>query len=164
MFSLKLVFYYSVRTYFLHSYCFENGLRDLLYKSNLAFGILSYVLSHVWLFASLWTVACWAALSVEFPRQEFWNGLPFPFPGGLPNPGIGPVPPAWQADSLPLSHLGNPLNWIITTVLQRECSYPLNKAKNQLRQIDWLFLRCWHFRLYANNQFSKKEIDQSHLE
>ena len=41
MFSLKLVFYYSVRTYFLHSYCFENGLRDLLYKSNLAFGILS---------------------------------------------------------------------------------------------------------------------------
>ena len=36
-----------------------------------------------------------------FPRQEYWGGLPFPSPGHLPDPGINPKPPAWQADSLP---------------------------------------------------------------
>ena len=37
-----------------------------------------------------WTVACQAPLSVEFSRQEYWSGLPFPSPGNLPNPGIEP--------------------------------------------------------------------------
>ena len=35
-----------------------------------------------------------------FSRQEYWNGMPFPFPGDLPDPGIEPVSPASQADSL----------------------------------------------------------------
>ena len=35
-----------------------------------------------------------APLSMEFPRQEYWSGLPFPSPGDLPDPGIGPKPPA----------------------------------------------------------------------
>ena len=35
-----------------------------------------------------WTIACQAPLSVGFPRQEYWNGLPFPSPGDLPDPGI----------------------------------------------------------------------------
>ena len=38
-----------------------------------------------------WTVAHQAPLSVGFPRQEFWSGLPFPPPGNLPNPGIEPA-------------------------------------------------------------------------
>ena len=42
-----------------------------------------------------------APLSVRFLRQEYWNGLPFPFPGDLLNPGIQAGPPALQADSLP---------------------------------------------------------------
>ena len=44
-------------------------------------------------------------------RQEYWSGLPFPTPGHLLDPGIEPAslaPPALQADSLPLRHLGNP--------------------------------------------------------
>ena len=45
-------------------------------------------------FAIPWTVACQAPLSMEFPRQEYWSGLPFPSPGDLPNPGIKPVSPA----------------------------------------------------------------------
>ena len=53
-----------------------------------------------------WTLACQASLSMGFPRQEYWSGLPFPSPGYLPNPGIKPVSPAWQVDSLPLSRLG----------------------------------------------------------
>ena len=39
-----------------------------------------------------WTVACQAPLLVEFPRQEYWSGLPFPPPGDLPNPGIKLMP------------------------------------------------------------------------
>ena len=55
--------------------------------------------------ATPWTVACQAPQSMGFPRQEYWSGLPFPFPRDLPNLGIKPVSPIWQADSLPLSHL-----------------------------------------------------------
>ena len=40
-----------------------------------------------------WTVACQAPLSMEFSRQEYWNGLPFPPPGDLPDSGIEPVCP-----------------------------------------------------------------------
>ena len=42
---------------------------------------------------TLWTVACQAPLSIGFSRQEYWNGLPFPFPWDLPNPGIEPMSP-----------------------------------------------------------------------
>ena len=41
--------------------------------------------SVVWLFVTPWTVALQAPLSMEFSRQEYWSGLPFPFPGGLPD-------------------------------------------------------------------------------
>ena len=44
-----------------------------------------------------------------FSRQEYWSGLPFPSPGDLPDPGIEPMSPALQADSLPLSHQGSPV-------------------------------------------------------
>ena len=43
-------------------------------------------------------------LPMGFPRLEYWSGLPFPSPGDLPEPGIKPMSPALQADSLPLSH------------------------------------------------------------
>ena len=68
------------------------------------------VLSRVRLFEALWTVASQAPLSMRFPRQEYWSGLPFPFPGHLPDPGIEPVSPASPALAgrfLPLSHLGS---------------------------------------------------------
>ena len=48
-----------------------------------------------------WTVAYQAPLSMGFPRQEYWNGLPCPPPGALPNPGIKPRSPSLQTDSLP---------------------------------------------------------------
>ena len=40
-----------------------------------------YLSSHVWLFATPWTVTRQAPLSMEFSRQEYWSGLPFPSPG-----------------------------------------------------------------------------------
>ena len=51
--------------------------------------------------------ACQSPLSMEFPRQEYWSGLPFPSPGDLPDPGIKPSLLHWHVDSLPLSHLGS---------------------------------------------------------
>ena len=48
-----------------------------------------------------WTLALQAPLCMEFSRQEDWNGLPFPSPGDLPDPGIEPSSPELQADSLP---------------------------------------------------------------
>ena len=47
-------------------------------------------ISCVRLFVTPWTVARQAPLSMEFFRQEYWSGLPFPSPGDLPNPGIEP--------------------------------------------------------------------------
>ena len=62
-------------------------------------------------FAPLWTAACQAPLSVEFSRQEYWNGLPLPHLGDLPEPGIKPsfpASPALAGGFFTLSHLGNP--------------------------------------------------------
>ena len=51
-------------------------------------------LSHVQLFATPWTVAHQAPVSIGFPRQEYWSGLPFPSPADIPDPEIKPVSPA----------------------------------------------------------------------
>ena len=61
--------------------------------------------SHVWLCTPLCTVACQASLSMWLSRQEYWRGLPCPWPGDLPNPGIEPVSllsPALAGGYLPL--------------------------------------------------------------
>ena len=51
--------------------------------------------------ATPWIVALQTPLSMGFPRQEYWGGLPFPSPGDLPDPGIEPGSPALQVNSLP---------------------------------------------------------------
>ena len=50
-------------------------------------------LSHVRLFVTPWTVVYQSPQSMEFSRQEYWSGLPFPSPGDLPNPGTEPRSP-----------------------------------------------------------------------
>ena len=57
-------------------------------------------------FVTPWTVAHQVPLSMRFPRQEYWSGLPFPTSGDLPNPGIKPRFPALQAVLCQLSHQG----------------------------------------------------------
>ena len=66
------------------------------------------LLSHVRLFATLWTVALQAPPPMGFFRQEYWSGLPFPSPGDLSDPGIEPRSPALQADALPSEPPGKP--------------------------------------------------------
>ena len=65
-------------------------------------------LSCVQLFGIPWTIAYQAPQSMEFSRQEYWSGWPFPSPGDLPNPGIEPGFPALQADALPSEPPGTP--------------------------------------------------------
>ena len=65
-------------------------------------------LSRVRLFVTPWTVAYQALPSMEFSRQEFWIGLPFPSPGDPPEPGIEPGSPALQENSLLTELQGKP--------------------------------------------------------
>ena len=68
-------------------------------------------LSHVRLFAALWTAAHQAHLSMGLSWEAYRSGLPFPLPGDLPDPGIepgSPASPALQVNSLLLNHLGSP--------------------------------------------------------
>ena len=87
---------------------------------------MSEVAQSVRLFATPWTVAHQAPPSMEFSRQEYWSGLPFPSPGALPDPGS----PALQADALPSEPPGNPLH----TDNHLNCKWI--KCTNQ--QTDWL--------------------------
>ena len=76
------------------------------------------------LFATPWTVAHQAPLSMEFSRQEYWSMLPFTSPGDLPNPGNEPRSPALQADSL----LSEPLGKLVTTYMpQKKKKYSIAK-------------------------------------
>ena len=65
-------------------------------------------LSHVRLFATPWTAAHQAPLSMGFSRQQYWNGWPCPPPGDLPDPGIEPTSPTFGQIFYHLSHQGNP--------------------------------------------------------
>ena len=67
-----------------------------------------------------------ASLSMGFFRQEYWSGLPLPPPGDLPDPGIKPASPAFQMNSLPLSHQRSPKESALQTIkvhllLKRTC-------------------------------------------
>ena len=66
-------------------------------------------LGHVQLFATPWAAACQDPPSIEFSRQEYWSGLPFPSPRNLPKPEMKPGSPALQADALPSKPPGKPV-------------------------------------------------------
>ena len=67
-------------------------------------------LSHVRLFATPWTVAYHALLSMGFSRQEYWSGLPFPSPEDLPDPGIEPRSPAFYLHTIQNVFVEHPLS------------------------------------------------------
>ena len=79
------------------------------------------LLSRVQLFVTPWTVAHQAPLSMGFSRQEYYSGLPFPFSGDLPNPGIEPRSPTLQADALSSEPPGKPINKILKYVNENAC-------------------------------------------
>ena len=66
------------------------------------------VLSHIRLFATPWIINRQTPLFVEVSRQRYWSGLPFPSLGIFLTQGLNLCLLHWQAESLPLSHLGSP--------------------------------------------------------
>ena len=87
-------------------YCFFSLIVSIWYFHLYAY--VCYLFSLVQLFVTPGTVARQAPLSMEFSRQGYWSGLPFPSPGDLPDPGIEPRSPTLQADVLPSELLGKP--------------------------------------------------------
>ena len=71
--------------------------------------------SCIRLFATPWTVARQTPLSLGFSRQEYQSGLPFPIPGGLPNPGVEPRSPALADGFFSTLPPGKPL-WNMTSI------------------------------------------------
>ena len=79
------------------------------YQVYLTCELWAKLLSHVWLFTTLWTIDHQAPLSMGFSRQEYWSGLPCPPPGDLLDPGIKPTficAPICE-QTLGISHLCN---------------------------------------------------------
>ena len=73
------------------------------------------LLSRVQIFVTPWTVAYKVPLSMEFSRQEYWSGLPFPSRGDLPDPGIEPRSPTLQTVALPSEPPGKPVGKVLDT-------------------------------------------------
>ena len=92
-------------------------------------------LSRVRLFVTTWTVAYQAPQSVEFSRQEYWSGLPFPSPGDLPNPGTEPRSLTLQADALPSEPPGNPKNTGVDSLSLLQGIFPT-------QELNWDLLHC----------------------
>ena len=102
------------------------------------------------------TVAHQAPLSMEFSRQEYCNGLPFPSPGDCPNPGIEPRSPALQADSLPTEPPGysseqSPTEWATVKIQLMLCMW-------QTLCKQWL---SSFSRLYSTSQVVFSSVDST---
>ena len=107
--------------------------------------------------ATSWTVAHQASLSMGFPKQECWSGLPFPSLGNLGSTGIEPRSPALQACSLPTEPLGKPQFYFIhssvyTLIWITQSSHPRFPTLFQ-----YLYVYSLHLCLYLSfaNKFMK---------
>ena len=89
------------------------------------------------------TVTRQAPLAKRFTMQEYRSGLPFPSPGGLPNPGIEPASPTLKADSLPLSHQGS---LKLSVELCKKTSGPYPKP------VTTVSLRWWYQYIFLSVQ------------
>ena len=111
---------------------FKGGQYYLHYHHSLKVKVKS--LNRVRLFATPWTVARQAPLSMGFSRQEYWSGLPFPYPGDLPNPGIEPGSPALQADALSSEPPGKPtIVWPQVNIREGTQLHPSTENKTILK-------------------------------
>ena len=114
--------------------------KPIFYKCFLFITCMCELLTCVQLFATSWTAAHQTPLSMGFLRQEYWSGLSFPSPGGLPNPKIEPGSPALQTDSLPSETLRKPYPCANRPTLR--CStwlpLPLGEKPCELSEDRWM--------------------------
>ena len=90
-------------------------------------------LSPAWLFVTPWTIQ-----SMKFSRPEYWSGLPFPFPGDLPNPGIEPRSPTLYVDSLPTEPPGKPKNTGVGSVFLLSRIFLTQELNQGLLHCRWI--------------------------
>ena len=83
--------FYTARWLSRDTYIYTYTYIYICIHTHVCLCVCTQSLSCIWLFASPWTVACQAPLSMEFSRKEYWSGLPFPPPGDLPDLGNEPV-------------------------------------------------------------------------
>ena len=88
-------------------------------------------LKSVQLFATPWTVAHQPPISMRFPRQEYWSGLPFLLQGIFLTQGSNPRLLHWQVDSLPLSHHRSSWGWLLL-------SYPGTKLNSSIVRVKFV--------------------------
>ena len=88
--------------------------------------------------ATPWIVAHQAPLSVGFSRQEYWNGLPCPPPGDLPNPGVKSGSPTLLADSLPSEPPGKPKNTGVSNLTLLQGVFLTHKSNWDLLHCRWI--------------------------
>ena len=87
---------------------------------------------RVRLFVTLWTVAHQASLSMGFPRQEYYSGLPFPFPWDHPDPGMEPVS---------LTSLALAMGWFFTiSVTWKVLRQTIGNGYRQLVKENWAWV------------------------
>ena len=122
---------------FLKLQCIYTMVRAIIYTCMLS------CFSCVWLFMTLWTVACQVPLFMGFSRQEYWSGLPCPPPGDLPDPRIEPA-------SLNISCIGRQVIYICT-YLHSEVSFFLCSLNERF------------FKFYSALQFSEVSHRISYL-
>ena len=96
LFVLNLMYLYAPALFLVTTLLRSNFHTIKFTYLNVAFSILfvcAQWLSCFPVFATLWTIAFQTSLSMAFSRQEYWNGLPFPSPGDIPNLGNEPTSP-----------------------------------------------------------------------
>ena len=122
-------------------YVSSKGQNSCLSKKGAYAG--SILSTFVRLFEIPWTVAHQLPLSMGFPRQEYWSGLPFPTPGDLPSQGFNPRLLHWQVDSLPLHWLGHQITWdpadtLILSANPSFCNFIISWVKkNTILRLPW---------------------------
>ena len=128
--------------------------------------------NHVSLFATPWTVARQAPLSMGFSRQEYWSGLPCPPPGELPDPGIQPCLLYllhWQVASFPLVPPGcynnenNNKKVAFTTLRNRVCPCALSMPLCPLPTPILASFSCTHPCHLSINSINKEQWSLLHL-
>ena len=79
-----------------------------------------------------WTVAYQAPPSMEFSKQEYWSGLPFPSPGDLPKPGMEPGSSTLQADALPSEPPGKSKRYEVNAIFKKVKLYLYQNMTNDM--------------------------------
>ena len=121
-------------------------------------------LSCVRLFATPWTVAHKAPPSMGFSRQEYWSGLPFPFPGDLPNPGIEPRSSSLQADALTSEPPGRPTPWeALLVVKYLKYPHPEGVSQKTCREKSADFCVLWFPRSWLLCVMMEERILQDYI-